>query len=453
MARTSTQLRADAERIWWAGVRAVQPSNLIPATVSVEGDELLVGDDTIDLGQVRRIAIVGGGKASGAMAVALEAVLGERLLAERNVQGWINVPADCVVPTCFVHLHPARPAGVNEPRIEGVEGTRRILELVSSLESNDLCVCLISGGGSALLPAPTEGVTLEDKICVARVLSAAGADITQLNLVRSQLSRVKGGGLARICRAGRLVSLIISDVLGDPLELIASGPTVPSNATARDALDALASLRVAEHPELQNVVRYLRSSAAIKKPDVKPTARITSLVIANNATAVDAAGCEAERLGYSHAMISATRPEGSAEDVGRHLAEMALRMRNEAGPDCLISGGEPTVKLVDAAVRGKGGRNQQLTLAALLERGACDGIALLSGGTDGEDGPTDAAGALVTADVVQAARRLNLQPQEFLQRNDAYSFFAASGGLWKTGPTQTNVCDLRVVVTDQSHHH
>jgi hydroxypyruvate reductase len=453
MARTSAQLRADVERIWWAGVQAVQPSQLIPTTVALEGDELLIGDDAIDLRQIRRIAIVGGGKASGAMAVALEAVLGERLLAERNVQGWINVPADCVVPTRCVHLHAARPAGINEPRAEGVAGTQRILELVSSLGDNDLCLCLISGGGSALLPAPSEGVSLDDKIRVARILSAAGADITQLNLVRSQLSRVKGGGLARACRAGQLVTLIISDVLGDPLDLIASGPTVPSNATPQDALDAIASLGVTDHPELQNVVRYLQRSATIKKVSAKPLARVTNLVIANNATAVDAAGCEAERLGYSHAMISATKPEGSAEDVGRHLAEMALRMRSEAGPDCLISGGEPTVKLVDAAVRGKGGRNQQLTLAALLELGACEGIALLSGGTDGEDGPTDAAGAIVTADVAQAAHRLNLQPQQFLQRNDAYSFLAASGGLWKTGPTQTNVCDLRVVVTDQSHHH
>jgi glycerate-2-kinase len=151
-------------------------------------------------------------------------------------------------------------------------------------------------------------------------------------------------------------------------------------------------------------------------------------------------------------MISATKPEGPAEVVGRHLAEMALRMRSEPGPDCLISGGEPTVKLVDSALRGRGGRNQQLALAGLMELADCEGIALLSGGTDGEDGPTDAAGAIVTADVAQAARRINLQPQDFLRRNDAYSFFA-SGGLWKTGPTQTNVCDLRVVVTDQSHHH
>lgn len=450
MARNSLQLRAEAERIWWAGVRAVQPSRLIPAAVEVAGNFLYVGDEAIDLAQVRRIVIVGAGKASGGMAVALENVLGERLLGEKQATGWVNVPADCLVPTHCVELHAARPAGVNEPRPEGVLGTERILELVSSLGPHDLCFCLLSGGGSALLPAPASGLTLEDKIRVARILSAAGADIMQLNLVRSQLSRVKGGGLARACRTGRLIALIISDVLGDPLELIASGPTVPSRSTPQEAIQTLTTLGIADHPELASVLTYLRKSAAIATIKPQLPLQLTNLLIANNATAVDAAGCEAERLGYSHAMISSAKPEGAAEDVGRHLAEMALRMRKEPGPDCLISGGEPTVKLVDARVRGKGGRNQQLALASLLELGDCEGIALLSGGTDGEDGPTDAAGAIVDADVVRAARRLNLQPQEFLRRNDAYSFFHESGGLWQTGPTQTNVCDLRIVVATRS---
>jgi glycerate-2-kinase len=170
------------------------------------------------------------------------------------------------------------------------------------------------------------------------------------------------------------------------------------------------------------------------------------VVIGNNAVAVDAAGLEAEGLGYSHAMISATRLEGPAEEVGRHMALVARRMRREPGPDCLISGGEPTVSLVDQSIRGQGGRNQQLALAALAELGDCGGIALLAGGTDGEDGPTDAAGAVVTAAVVAAARRQQLDAADSLRRNDAYTFFAAAGGLFQTGPTQTNVGDLRVVV-------
>ena len=197
----------------------------------MEGDTLSIADEAIDLRRVERIAIVGAGKAAGAMAVALENVLGPRLLAEKNVTGWINVPDDCLVPTQRVTLHAGRPAGINEPRPEGVEGTQRILEIVSALGPNDLCFCLLTGGGSALLPAPLPEISLDEKIAVTRLLSAAGANIEQLNTVRRQLSLVKGGGLARACGAGRLVTLVISDVLGDPLELIASGPTVPGSTT------------------------------------------------------------------------------------------------------------------------------------------------------------------------------------------------------------------------------
>ena len=456
MPRPPAQLRSDVERIWWAGVRAVLPERLIPENVQVEKDTLLVGDEEIDLRAIGRIAIVGAGKASAGMTVALENALGKKLLAAKQVTGWVNVPADCLVATRCIHLHAARPAGVNEPRPEGVAGTEEILKIVSSLGPDDLCLCLISGGGSALLPAPVSGISLDDKIRVTRALSAAGANIEQLNTVRRSLSRVKGGGLARACRAGRLVSLIISDVLGDPLDLIASGPTVEHPSSARDALAVLDELQLSSDPNLAATVKYLRKSesseSAEKQRDrsvSKPPTIVTNLVIGNNAVAVDAAGCEAERLGYSHAMIAANASEGSAEEVGRQLAEMALRMRREPGPDCLISGGEPTVALAEESVRGHGGRNQQLALAALSILGDGDGIALLSGGTDGEDGPTDAAGALVTPEVIAESRKKNLSADDFLRRNDAYHFFAAVEGLWKTGPTQTNVCDLRVIVTDR----
>src|SRR4029078_9149770 len=189
-----------------------------------------------------------------------------------------------------------------------------------------------------------------------------------------------------------------------------------------------------------------QSTLEAKDKRSEPTATVSNLILGNNATAVDGAGVEAERLGYSHAMISATKSEGAAEDVGRHLASMALKMRDNPGPDCLISGGEPTVKLVDEGRRGKGGRNQQLALAALSELGDSEGICLLSGGTDGEDGPTDAAGAMVDDQIVAAASQRGLAVKDYLARNHAYTFFDQCGGLLKTGPTGTNVCDLRVVV-------
>jgi hydroxypyruvate reductase len=394
------------------------------------------------------------------MAVALEKVLGPQLLAEKNVVGWVNVPADCVEPTQRVHLHAARPAGVNEPRPEGVAGTQEIRKIVSSLTKADLCICVLSGGGSALLPAPADGLPLDEEIRLTRLMSAAGANIEQLNIVRQPLSLVKGGKLALDCTAGSLISLAISDVLGDPPDIIASGPTVLTSRTAADALAALEDLNLAADPAIKSLVRYLKNHGHTKiwqrvGESIAPPARISFHILGNNATAVDAAGVEAERLGYSHAMIAATKSEGSAEEVGRHLASMALRMRDEPGPDCLISGGEPTVTLVDEKVRGKGGRNQQLALAALAELGDCHDIALLAAGTDGEDGPTNAAGAFVSEEVIRAAADEQLSARAYLARNDAYHFFEKTDGLFATGPTRTNGCDLRVVAVkqDQSHHH
>jgi glycerate 2-kinase len=449
MSSISAKLRADAEQIWRAGVAAVLPGRLIPENVHVDGDWLAIGDELLDLRSIGRIAIVGAGKAAGAMAVALEDVLGVSLLEEKQVVGWVNVPADCVVPTRRVHLHAARAPGVNEPSEAGVEGTRRILEIVSSLGADDVCFCLLTGGGSALLPAPVPEISLADKIQLTRLISAAGGNIEQLNLVRQNLSLVKGGGLARACRAGRLITLVISDVLGNRLDLVASGPTIQSRSTAANALATLNELNISDEASVSTVVSYLRQRAT--KPPKSQAANATTIhfVLGNNATAVDGAGVKAERLGYSHAMIAATRAEGAAELVGRHLAGMALSMQGSSGPDCLISGGEPTVKLVDERQRGKGGRNQQLALAALEELGDCEGICFLSGGTDGEDGPTNAAGAIVDSEVVSAAMNSELVPNDYLARNDAYTFFQKCGGLLITGPTQTNVCDLRVLVVQK----
>ncbi len=223
------KLRSDALAIWLSGVAAVRAERLIKQALRVEGPTLLIGrkrEVQLDLNRIRRIAVVGAGKAGAGMAAAVEEVLGERLMAEKQLAGWVNVPADCVRPLKRIKLHAARPPGVNEPRPEGVAGTEEILRLAGALGPEDLCLCLISGGGSALMPAPAEGITLQDKLEVTRYLSAAGANIEQLNTVRKQLSRVKGGGLARACRSRTLVALILSDVLGDPLDVIASGPTV-----------------------------------------------------------------------------------------------------------------------------------------------------------------------------------------------------------------------------------
>jgi hydroxypyruvate reductase len=457
MSRTSVQLRTDTLAIWRAAVTAVRSDHLVRENVRIDGDWLVVGEETLRLSSLGRIAVVGAGKAGAGMAAGLEEALGPQVLAAKHVSGWINVPADCVRRLSHIHLHAARPAGVNEPTEEGVLGAEKILELVRSLGANDLCLCLISGGGSALLPSPVEGVSLAEKQALTRLLSAGGANIQELNTVRKQISRIKGGGLARACGSGRLISLIISDVLGDPLDVIASGPTVEDRATARDALVILEKYAGDDERVAPAAFTYLRQRTAASAAQPAPRCKVTNLVIGNNAVAVDAAGVEAERRGYSHAMDAATSLEGPAEGIGRHLAHMALRMREEPGPDCLITGGEPTVKLAPPEIRGKGGRNQQLVLAALVEllsaeqkaRGALDGVAILSGGTDGEDGPTDAAGAFIDAEVLAQMRSKQLDPADYLRRTDAYHFFDRLGGLIKTGPTHTNVCDVRVVVVDR----
>jgi glycerate 2-kinase len=480
-----TRLRDDALQIWQAGVRAVDSARLVRQSCRVDEDFLHVGDVSLPLPSIRRIVVVGAGKAGAGMAAAVEAALGPRIMAEKQLTGWVNVPGDCVRRLERIHLHAARPAGVNEPTIEGVAGTAQILRLVESLSDDDLCLCLISGGGSALMPAPIEGITLADKLAVTRHLSAAGANIEQLNMVRKQLSRIKGGGLLRACRAGRLIALIISDVLGDPLDVIASGPTVPDSSTPAAALEVLELFAARQAGISAAVFAYLETAAHTAEGHENGTVpflpRVENFVIGNNATAVAAAAEEAKRLGYSVTATSAPRCEGLAEDVGCELAAEVLTMRAGHGPTCLISGGEPVVRLVDAARRGLGGRNQQLVLAALVRllggmktgtgtaigdgsasttimpiaepvpvfSNSAAGLALLSGGTDGEDGPTPAAGALLDAEVIAACRQKGLDPCDYLARNDAYHFFEPLGGLLCTGPTHTNVGDLRVVVVER----
>lgn len=459
MQRLHAKLRDDALRIWKAGVDAVDSARLVAAAMQVDRNQLVVAGHEMDLDHVRKVAVVGAGKAGAGMAWGLLESLGPQVIAQKQVTGWINVPADCVRPLEAIHLHPARPAGRNEPTQDGVAGSEAILRIAGSLGPDDLCLCLISGGASALLPAPVEGISLEDKLAVTKHLSAAGANIAELNTVRKQLSRIKGGGLARACSAGRLMTLLISDVTGDPLDVIGSGPTVEDSSTPEQALEVLERFH-ARHagisPAVFEVLKRKRAGQhGTGRPgdeSDRPPCQVINEIIGNNALAVEAAGREAERLGYTHAMVVARQLEGTAEEVGRHLAQTALHMRSTRGPDCLISGGEPVVELVDEAHRGLGGRNQQLALAALerLAGDGCQRIALVSGGTDGEDGPTDAAGALLDREIVADARRQKLDPIDFLARNDAYHFFERTGGLIKTGPTHTNVGDIRVVVVSQS---
>ena len=401
--------------------------------------------------------MVGAGKASARMSLALEQIL-LPVFGRKRMTGWVNVPEDCVLPGDTIHLHGARPPGLNEPTAAGVNGTREMLRLLHDLTPGDLCFCLLSGGGSALLPAPVPEIRLAEKCELTRFLSTSGATINELNTVRKQLSEIKGGGIRRLCGGKTLYTLILSDVLGDPLDIIASGPTVENTTGPKDALEVLDRWNIGTEnfPQFAGIYAYLcKKSTQTSRRELVDDSFHRNIVIGNNAVAVDAAGIEAERLGYSHAMVSARQSEGSAEEVGLHLLEVAQSMCG-GRPNCFISGGEPTVRLPDTTRRGKGGRNQQLILAVLVELlkqkdSGPLGFAMLSGGTDGEDGPTDAAGAFLDDTVFQnALRHPEWDAADFLDRCDAYHYFEQIGGLLKTGPTGTNVCDLRVVIVNDA---
>jgi hydroxypyruvate reductase len=448
--RPNEQLRREALAIWMAGLEAVRSDRLVRENVRAEGNRLTIGGEQLDLSGIRHILVVGAGKAGAGMAAGLETALGPALMEQKQLAGWVHVPDDCVRKLARIHLHGARPAGRNEPTQAGVDGSREMLRRVTSLGPDDLCVALISGGGSALLPDPIEGVTLDDKLAVTRLLSAAGATIDELNIVRKHLSRIKGGGLARACGARRLIALVISDILGDPLDLIASGPTVVAAQRADEALAVLDRFAAREAGVSPRVFQALERRG--QQPSPPTRCRVTNLVIGNNRLAVEVAERHARTLGYTTLAESARASEGPAEAIGRRLADAAVAMQSSSGPDCLISGGEPTVKLVESGRRGLGGRNQQLVLAAAeqLARRRPEGMLVLSAGTDGEDGPTDAAGAWVDGEAIEQAARLGLDPADYLARNDAYHWFEPLGALVKTGPTDTNVCDVRVVLVNQS---
>ncbi len=468
-APNARNLRDDALEIWQAGVAAVTPAHLFRDKVRLHGNRLSCEDLEVDLSRAGKLVIVGAGKASAAMAVALHRSILSRLsaeLPELKVSGWINAPAGTfsdsdVAEVKPIHLYAARPPGANIPTQQAVEGTRRILGMVGDCNQSDVVICLLSGGGSAVLVAPRAGIALADKQAVAQEIAAAGGNIEQLNAVRRALSDIKGGGLARACRAGRLITLIVSDVLGDPLETIASGPTVLNASVAAGvALNVLEQLGLAHSARLANVIRCLeqtRASTTEQRPkaEKRNDCRVDHLILGNNADAIDAAGVKAVELGYRYVMQGARAVESDVLTVAKSAADAVEQLIGQNQIDCWISGGEPTVTLPPTG-SGRGGRNQQLALAVLRElqqRGwpnrnsfKARELVFLSGGTDGEDGPTDAAGAVVDADIATASSSLNLNVSDYLQRADAYSFFEKVGGLIVTGPTGTNVCDLRVAL-------
>ena len=459
--RFGSTVTEDAIGIWQAGVSAVRADRVVRDQVSGEGRTLCIEADEWLLDPRGQLIIVGAGKATFKMAQGLMAAL-DGLDPSIQRVGWINVPEGTVDGPIDprIRVCEARPLGANEPTPLVVQGTQAIVEMLASAKPEDFVICLFSGGGSALLCAPMKGVTLEDKLTVTRLLSQRGATIEQLNLVRSSLSLVKRGGLARLTRARRMATLLLSDVLGDPIETIASGPTYLDHPI--DIVEAGHTLRrlVPQMQQLPESIWNAITRRGLYGQTDQPSDRDLKLdlkhyVLANNATAVDASGVEAVRRGYAYYMESSPRSEGPAEAVGRALARQCIELAEHPRIQCLIMGGEPSVILPADGAAGRGGRNQHVVLAAMdelqrqgVQATMLDKIVILSGGTDGEDGPTDAAGAWLDAGVYQQAMKMNLDSEDYLRRCDSYNFFRLTNSLLKTGPTQTNVCDIRVAIFD-----
>jgi glycerate 2-kinase len=416
--------RKHALDIFHAALEAADPIKAVLAHVKCDGksgrEVLRVDKRSYRLADFDRIQVIGSGKASAKMAQALERLLGKRITG-----GWINVPDGTKAKLKRVHLHES---GHPVPDERGVEGARRIAEIAREAGPRDLLLCVISGGASALMPLPVEGMTLEGKKAITRQLLACGATIHEMNTVRKHLSAIKGGHLAALGAPATVIALILSDVIGDDLSVIGSGPTV-LDATTVD--DAAAVLKRFDIP-----VPHLTETP-------KTQVNAQNVIVGSNRQSVDAAAKKAKALGYRPIVLSTTI-DGETREIARMHAALAREMMARGGTRaCFLSGGETTVTLRGA---GLGGRNQEFVLAAAIALESTPKVTIFSGGTDGIDGPTDAAGAIADASTLRRAAVLRLNPGQHLADNDSYHFFEKAGGLVKTGPTGTNVADVRILL-------
>ena len=433
----NTQAREWLVNIFNAALQAVDPYKLVYAR-----SERIIS--TYSRKQCHKLYVASFGKAAFAMAKAL---------AESPVRDLITRG---IVLTKYGHAPGRLPgrievfeAGHPVPDAAGVAATERIIDMLQSSDPETLIVCLISGGASSLMVAPADGVTLSDKQRVTEVLLKAGADIQELNTVRKHISRIKGGKLAAMGRPAGIMSLILSDVIGDPLDVIASGPTAPDATTYGDALAVIEKYGL--NDKIPAAVAGLLSAGAGGKAPETPKdgylffRGVENIIIGNNRTALEAAAGRAVQAGFE-ATILASDIQGEARIVGRRFAQKAIDMKKEktAGQKiCLISGGETTVTV---AGTGIGGRNTEMALAFAEEIAGQEGITFLSAGTDGTDGPTDAAGAIVDGQTVQRAADRGLSSSIYLKHNDSYTFFKNTDELLMIGSTGTNVMDLQITL-------
>jgi len=434
--------RALALRSLECALNAVDSKQMVKSKVSLKDSILNVDEHSFDLRAFKNVYIVGGGKASGPMAEALEEILGNRITT-----GIVNVPYGSKHKTRVIELHEA-----NHPLPDdaGVEGTRRMLEIAEQAEKDDLVICLISGGGSSLMPSPRSSISIEDKRELTQALLKSGATIREINTVRKHISDFKGGWLAKKAYPATLVSLILSDVVGDQLDFIASGPTVPDSTTFVDARKVLEKhgLWDTAPSSARKVLSEGEKGLIAETPKVGDSAfeKVYNVIIGNNRSAILAA-CECLKSAGLNTFLLTLPLEGEARNVGTMLAAVAREILASGNlvpkPLAIIAGGETTVTVTG---KGLGGRNQELALSAALNLRDVNAVVVASLSTDGVDGPTDAAGAVVDEKSLERAAKLKLNPEEYLAENDSYRFFSKLGALIFTGPTGTNVNDISLII-------
>jgi glycerate 2-kinase len=436
------KLRGDVRAIFDAGLKAVDPIKAVKNHINRDGNTLRVQGIGYDVAAYENIYVIGMGKAAASMAKAVEDILGDKLTS-----GIVNVKYGHTVPLNKIKINEAaHPV----PDDAGLKGSQEIIELLKKTGEKDLVICLISGGGSALLPLPAGNLTLEDKQAVTKSLLECGADIHEINSIRKQISAVKGGRLATFVYPSTLISLILSDVIGDDLDVIASGPTVPDTHTFHDCRNIIQKYKLDQRVP-KSVIEYIEKGCSgeiedTPKSDSPVFERTQNAIVGSNILAVSAAKEKAEELGYNSLVLS-TFIHGETKEVAKVHAAIAKEIRSSGNPlkkpACIISGGETTVTIEG---KGLGGRNQEFVLAAALDIDGLNDVVILSGGTDGNDGPTDAAGAFADGTTISRAGKLGLNAYEYLCDNNSYNFFKPLGDLLITGPTNTNVMDLRVLL-------
>lgn len=427
------------------GISAANPREAVKRHLRLEGEKLVVGDLTLDL--PNEVYVVGAGKATGGMAEAVESILGDRITA-----GVISVPKE-LAPK--LKLRRVEVVGATHPRPgpESVEAGKRIVELAKEAGESALVIALFSGGGSALMEYPVEGVKIEEISEVSIALMNAGCDIFELNTVRKHLSRVKGGWLAKHAYPARVMCLMISDVVGDRMDTIASGPTVPDPTTFEGAYRVLKKYGIWEKAPSsvrEYIERGLKGEAPeTPKPGDPVFERVHNLIVASNILSLSAMKRKAKELGYN-ALVLTSLLEGEAREVAKVVAAIAKEIRRTGNPlpppAVVLMGGETTVTVRG---KGKGGRNQELALAAAIEIEGERGVAIAAVGSDGRDGPTDAAGAIVDGNTAKRAREAGVDPVAYLEDNNSYEFFRKVGGHIILGYTGTNVNDFVVIVVEK----